>query len=103
MIVAIVQIPIAPRPREEAVRQATASAPTYRDLGGRGLLRKHYLNGAAGGGGVYLWRTRADAEAWYTDAWRKAMTDRFGAAPVVTYYESLVTVDNVTGETVVES
>ena len=103
MVVVIVQIPIPPRPRAEAIEQATASAPTYRALAARGLLKKYYLNGAAGGGGVYLWRSRTEAENWYNDAWRANMKARFGAEPGLTYYDSWVTVDNIGGATLVEA
>ncbi len=59
MFIAIVQIPMSKRPREAAVEAAQKSAPTYTALGAKGLLRKYYLNGEAGGGGVYLWESEA--------------------------------------------
>ena len=37
------------------------SAPTF--LGKKGLIRKYYLNGDEGGGGVYLWESKEAAEA----------------------------------------
>lgn len=60
-----------------------------------GLLRKHYLLGEGGtvGGGVYLWETKAAAEAVYNEVWRERLTERFGASPTVEYFESPVTVD----------
>ena len=92
MVVVIVQIPIAPRARDEAIAQARKSAPTYQALGARGLVRKHYLNGSDGGGGVYFWRTRADAEAWYTPEWRAQMRERFGAE-VQDHYTNMARVE----------
>jgi hypothetical protein len=59
MFIAIVQIPMAKRPRAAAVEAAAKSAPTYTALGAKGLLKKYYLNGDAGGGGVYLWQSEA--------------------------------------------
>jgi hypothetical protein len=53
MFIAIVQIPMTKRPRDAAVEAAAKSAPTYTALGAKGLLKKYYLNGDAGGGGVY--------------------------------------------------
>ncbi len=50
---------------------------------------------------MYYWATREAAEAWYTPAWFAQAEQTFGARPVVTYYETYVTVDNVAGETVV--
>jgi hypothetical protein len=101
MIIAVVQIPMPRRPREAAIAAQTKSAPTFRALAGKGLLRKDYLNGDAGGGGVYYWTSREAAEAWYTPEWRRQAKATFGAEPVITYYETYVTVDNVKGETIV--
>lgn len=101
MIIAVVQIPMARRSKEAAIDAQTRSAPTFHALAGKGLLRKDYLNGDAGGGGVYYWASREAAEAWYTSAWFEQATKTFGARPTVTYYETYVTVDNVNGETIV--
>jgi hypothetical protein len=101
MIIAVVQIPMPQRPRDAAIAAQTKSAPTFRALGDKGLLRKDFLNGEAGGGGVYTWASREAAEAWFSPAWRAEAAARFGAEPVITYYESYVTVDNIKGETIV--
>ena len=102
MFIAVVQIPMTKRSREDAIAAASASAPTYRALAEKGLLRKDYLNGESGGGGVYYWTSREAAEAWYDDKWWVMMEQRFGAKPTLTFYETYVTVDNVAGETRVE-
>jgi hypothetical protein len=101
MIIAVVQIPMPRRPKDAAIAAQSKSAPTFRALAEKGLLRKDYLNGDAGGGGVYYWTSREAAEAWYTPAWFEHATKTFGARPVVTYYETYVTVDNTKGETIV--
>ncbi len=101
MIIAVVQIPMPRRTREAAVAAQTKSAPIFRALADKGLLRKDYLNGDAGGGGIYTWTSRAAAEAWYTPEWRHKTKETFGAEPVVTYYESYVTVDNEKNATIV--
>jgi hypothetical protein len=93
MIIAVVQIPMPRRPREAAIAAQTRSAPTFRALAPKGLLRKDYLNGDAGGGGIYYRTSR--------EAGRRQARATFGAEPIVTYYETYVTVDNVAGETVV--
>ncbi len=64
MLIAIVEIP---RPglkatKEQAIEGGKKSAPTY--VGLKGLIRKDYVNGETGG--VYLWQSRAAADAWYT-------------------------------------
>lgn len=101
MIIAVVQIPMKKRSAEDAIRSATSTAPTYQALAPKGLLRKDYLNGDAGGGGIYTWTSQKAAEAWFNDAWRRQMREKFGADPVVTYYDTYVTVDNVAGQLVV--
>ena len=101
MLIAVVQIPMPRRAPRVAIEAQTRSAPTFRALAAKGLLRKDYLNGEAGGGGVYYWTSLEAAEAWYTPAWFEQATRTFGARPTVTYYESYVTVDNVRGETIV--
>jgi len=101
MIIAVGQIPMPQRPRESAIAAQTKSAPTFRALGERGLLRKDFLNGEAGGGGVYYWTSREAAETWFNAAWRADAKARFGAEPIITYYDSYVTVDNIRGETIV--
>ncbi len=40
MIIAVVQIPMPRRPKEQAVAAQTKSAPTFRALVDKGLLRK---------------------------------------------------------------
>ena len=68
----------------------------------KGLLRKYYLNGEAGGGGVYLWTSEAEARAWYTPEWENRMETAFGARPTVTYYDNHVVVDNEAGKVQIE-
>jgi hypothetical protein len=97
--IVIVQFDLPKRPTEQAISGGLGSAPTYRALEGKGLIRKDYLNGDAGTGGVYLWESRAAAEAWYTPALVASLTERFGAAPRLTWYDTHVTVDHLQGET----
>lgn len=97
--IVIVQFDLPKRTEEQAVKGGTASAPTYRGLAGKGLIRKDYLNGDAGTGGVYLWDSRESAEAWFTEERIVELTKRFGARPRLTWYDSHVTVDNAKGET----
>ena len=90
-----------PKPisRDEARSIFLSTAPKYRDV--PGLLRKVYVlsEDGATAGGFYLWKTRADAEAMYTEAWREFVRGKYGTDPTVTYFDSPVVVDNVSGET----
>ena len=97
--IVIVQFDLPKRTEEQAVKGGTSSAPIYRNLAAKGLIRKDYLNGDAGTGGVYLWDSRAAAEAWFTQARIAELTERFGARPRLTWYDTHVTVDNLAHET----
>jgi hypothetical protein len=97
--IVIVQIDLPKVTEEQGIARGLASAPQYRDLGAKGLIRKDYLNGDAGLGGVYLWDSRASAEAWFTEATMQMLEKRFGVRPKLTWYDTYVTVDNLTDET----
>ena len=49
-------------------------------------------------GGIYLWNSRAEAEAVFTESWRAYVRGKYNSEPSVTYFDSPVTVDNVTHE-----
>jgi len=86
-------------PKRWTVKEATAvfasTAPKY--LGMPGLVRKHYCLTEAGERvvGIYLWKSKADAEACYTAEWKAAVAAKYGAAPDILYAAVPVTVDNV--------
>lgn len=98
MITALVQFKL-PQPvtREKARDLFSATAAKYRDVSG--LVRKYYVLSQDGAsiGGVYLWKSRDDADRLYSADWKKSIQERFGSAPSVVYFESPVIVDNVTG------
>lgn len=87
----------------EASKRFQGSAPKYKDK--PGLIRKHYIVSDDGkiAGGIYHWKSRADAERMYNDEWRAFVTSLYGVAPVVQWFETPVIVDNVSGETIVAS
>src|SRR5712671_7898714 len=70
------------------------SASKYRGM--TGLVRKYYLFDDQNriGGGVYLWKSRADADAVYTPQWKAYIAERYGAPPDIRYFETSVVVDN---------
>jgi hypothetical protein len=61
--IVIVQFDLPRRTAEQAATGGASTAPIYRGLANKGLIRKDYLNGDSGTGGVYLWDSRASAEA----------------------------------------
>ena len=98
MITALVQFKL-PQPvtRDKARELFSGTAPKFREV--PGLIRKYYLLSQDGGsaGGVYLWKSREDAERLYSAEWKESIQERFGSQPTVTYFESPVIVDNVAG------
>jgi hypothetical protein len=93
-----------PKPitREEARSIFLSTAPKYQGV--PGLVRKQYVLSGDGAtaGGVYLWNSRAEAEAMYTPAWRAFVREKYGTEPAVTWFESPVVVDNVTGQVITD-
>ena len=83
---------------EEARTIFLSTAPKYQDVAG--LIRKVYIYSEDDNtvGGIYLWNSRADAEAMYTESWKAFVREKYGTDPSVTYLESPVVVDNVTHE-----
>ncbi len=96
MIVAIVTFKL-PKPWtvEEAAAVFQSTAPKY--LRKPGLVRKHYYVIETGdrAGGIYLWKTKADAEACYTPEWKAMVTEKYGAPPDILYAFVPVSVDNI--------
>ena len=72
------------------------TAPKYLNVAG--LMRKYYILSQDGStaGGVYLWHSRAQADAMYTDEWRAFVREKYGADPVLTFFDSPVVVDDPT-------
>jgi len=98
MITAVVQFPIRQSVTREKARELfSATAPRYREV--PGLVRKYYLlsEDRSSVGGVYLWKSRADAERMYNGEWRTFIRERYGAEPTVAYFDSPVIVDNAAG------
>jgi len=104
MITALVQFSL-PQPitREKAGEAFARSAPKYQGV--QGLIRKYFVLSPDGGtaGGMYLWQSRADADRLYTEEWYESIREKYGARPTVTFFESPVVVDNLTGEVIVDA
>jgi len=80
----------------------SSTAPKYRTV--EGLIRKNYILSEDGkiAGGVYVWKSRNDAENLYDDRWRAFVMEKYGSEPTVQYFESPVLVDNVAGEIITD-
>jgi hypothetical protein len=104
MITAFTQFKLPhPLTREDAREIFAGTAPKYQVI--QGLIRKYYILSKDGGmaGGIYLWNSQEDAERLYTNEWKQFILEKYGAEPSVTYFESPVVVDNITGEIVVDA
>jgi Putative mono-oxygenase ydhR len=84
--------------RDEARAIFLSTAPKYQGV--PGLVRKVYVLSQEGNtaGGVYLWNSRAEADAMYTESWKAFVREKYGTDPSITYFDSPVVVDNVTHE-----
>ncbi len=98
MIVAYIQFPTGGASAEKMADLMKGSAPKYAAMSG--LIRKYYLlsEDASMAGGVYLWDSKAEAETVYNNQWRAFIKDRYGAEPVIVYFECPVVVDNLSSE-----
>jgi hypothetical protein len=96
MITVIVEFKLPQRlTREQAKEMFQSTAPKYKGM--PGLLRKYYFLSQDGmkAGGIYLWQSRQAADSVYTDAWRGAVREKYGAEPSLIHLECPVVVDNV--------
>jgi succinyl-CoA synthetase beta subunit len=98
-VATLVAIPVpAGMPRAQLVQLFDQSQPQYRAI--PGLIRKYYTIGDDGkAGGIYLWASRAAAEAWYSEAWRAAALKRWGKPAEVSYFEVPIVLDGTNAGT----
>jgi hypothetical protein len=93
-VATIVTIPTPPgisRPMlDDAFKQAV---PVYEKI--PGLIRKYFIVNGDSFGGMYLWKNRAAAEAWYSDAWRAKAKATYGSEPQLTYFDTPVQIENL--------
>ncbi|OYU34243.1 MAG: monooxygenase [Novosphingobium sp. PASSN1] len=95
----LVAVPIpAGMPRDRLAGLFVAAVPDYAKV--PGLVRKYFTIGDDNkAGGIYLWSSRAAAEAWYNDAWQAGVLKRWGKPAEIHYFAVPATVDgqNVEG------
>ncbi len=94
MIVVNVRFPTNGTEKSALEKKMLATAPKYEKLDG--LIRKYYIQTEDGlsAGGIYLWESRAKADAWYTTEWMAYMADAWGAPPLVEYLDCPIVVDS---------
>ncbi len=98
MITAIVRYRLPPSIDRDACRAHFETiAPAFRSV--PGLISKHFICAEDGtAGGVYQWRTREHAEAFYGGPWRDGIIERYGMAPEIEYFTVFCVTDNERGE-----
>jgi hypothetical protein len=81
--------------RSEMEGMFSSVAPMYYEI--PGLIRKYFLiaEDCLTAGGIYIWRSRKDAESFYNESFSLSIIEKFGSEPTVTYFDSPVVVDNV--------
>ena len=92
-VAVVVSIPLpANISREQTVAAMQKSVPLYQAL--PVLTRKYFtLSDDGKFGGIYLWNSRSEAQAWFSDAWRAKATATYGAAPEVTYFDAPIVIE----------
>lgn len=80
--------------RDDVIARFESTVPRWE--ANEALVRKYYLyDGEAGiGGGVYLWPSRADAQAAHDAAWCDMAEALYGSRPRFQYFETPLIVEN---------
>ncbi|HLT25881.1 MAG TPA: YdhR family protein [Zeimonas sp.] len=88
--------------REEVVEGMREVAPHWR--ANPDLIRKTFLYDPERRrtGALYLWKTRAAADAAHGEAWRRRVLEKYGSEPTREFFETPLVVDNALGRTVEE-
>ena len=93
MITAIVQYRLPPSIDLTACAEHFRKiAPGFRAV--PGLIRKQFIYAEDGwAGGVYLWESRADADAFYTGPWLEGIRERYGMDPQIKFFQTACVTD----------
>jgi hypothetical protein len=79
--------------RTRALEMYRQTAGTW--LANPDLVQKYYFFDEARsvGGGVYVWPSRAEAEKWHGDAYKKKVFSIYGSPPRIEILDALIHVD----------
>jgi hypothetical protein len=83
--------------RDEMIEDARTVITKWK--GEKDLFRKHFLwsDDQKWCYGFYLWRSREAAENAHNAAWKKAVEERTGTIPEISYFDAFMILDNETG------
>ncbi len=96
MITSITRFPLPAEAKREVVeRELSEVAPLFQAV--PGLVRKYFLltRDGAVAGGVYLWKSLAEARAFSEGPLRSMVRDKFAVEPEITYFDTPVIVENL--------
>jgi hypothetical protein len=104
MITVIVKYTIAGNPPREQVAPMLKQGAETMFKGMPHLYSKQFCYDESQGLGlsVYLWDSRANAEAFFNEAFLEEFKKNMGCVPEVALYDNLVTVDNRAGDLLCE-
>jgi hypothetical protein len=92
-VTTFVMIKTPPSIKREQIDVAMKEAiPLYEKI--PGLIRKYFVVNADSFGGMYLWKDKASADAWYHEGWRAQVKATYGSDPTLIFFDSPVQVDN---------
>jgi heme-degrading monooxygenase HmoA len=103
-VVAIVRVP-KPwyAPRRVVIGKMRDTIPDYAGLPGLMFKAFSFERDSSDFGGLYFWRDRATAEAWFNPAWFERVRKERGVEAQVRIFDALVSVDNTAGGTPADS
>lgn len=89
-----------PVPVEREVMLEEFRAAEAKFQSAKGLIRKYfgYDEATHTGHSVYLWEDEARARAFFGPTFLKTMLEKFDAVPQLTFVDTLLVIDNASGE-----
>ena len=92
-VAVVVTIPLPPQaPRDFIIGKFREAVPQYEQV--PGLIRKYFtLSDDRKFGVIYLYKSRAAAEAWFNEAWKARTLATYGPGASVTYFDAPVVIE----------
>jgi heme-degrading monooxygenase HmoA len=90
-------------PRAVVIGKMRDTIPEYAKLPGLMFKAFSFERDSSDFGGLYFWRDRASAEAWFNPAWFERVRKERGVEAQVRMFDALASVDNTAGGTLADS
>jgi len=99
-VVVIVKVPTPwYAPRALVVSKMRDTIPEYESLPALSFKAFSFARESGDFGGIYLWRDRAAAQAWFSPAWHERVRQQRGNSASVRMFDAPLTIDNTPGGT----